>query len=94
MQPSTKNKAVSFNLLDPVERSMYDFADNLKKNKQSFSGLLKNLLLIYMANTGNAPPGLAYNQVKIQHTQKIVEPKKPMDEDRRGMIENMPFSDD
>lgn len=58
MRDGLKNKTVSFNTNDPIENAMYQYSLKMKDNKQSFGGLVKNLILSYMINLGEQIPGI------------------------------------
>lgn len=45
---------------DPTEKAMYEFSVRMKENKHSFNRMVKNFILLYMINTGNAPEGYQY----------------------------------
>jgi hypothetical protein len=98
----SKIKAISFNLDDQIENFMYEYACELKQNSQSFSGLMKNLLMGYLINIGNPPPGI--RAMSVQPTQAIPEnrkkaeptspalPLKRTEVEVKGIKTSMPFS--
>lgn len=55
-----KSKMLTFNLKDPLEKDMYEFSVKMKEEKIPFNRMLKNFILLYMINTGNAPEGYQY----------------------------------
>jgi hypothetical protein len=52
-----KVKVVTFNTKNHMEKFLYDYTNSMKDDSQSFSGLMKHLLVAYLASTGNPPPG-------------------------------------
>lgn len=96
--PNSKIKAISFNLDNEIEAFMYDYANQLKQRKQSFSGLLKHLLMAYLINVGNPPPGIQGINAGDQAapTGEAMEERPKKENPVRGISQGMPyaFSDD
>ena len=92
--PNSKIKAISFNLDNEIEAFMYEYANQLKQRKQSFSGLLKHLLMAYLINVGNPPPGIQGVQSGEQAASvdesavEKPEKQKPV----RGISKGMPYA--
>lgn len=75
MRDGLKNKTVSFNTNDPIENAMYQYSLKMKDNKQSFGGLVKNLILSYMINMGEQIPGIG-GKINITPHQPVDSIKK------------------
>lgn len=92
--PNSKIKAISFNLDNEIEAFMYDYANQLKQRKQSFSGLLKHLLMAYLINVGNPPPGIQGMQgvdssaPKGESMEEAPKKENPI----RGISKGMPYA--
>lgn len=56
-------KGVTFNLDNPIERFLWEKAEELKERKVSFSALMKNFFFAYLLNTGQIPPELDLTKV-------------------------------
>lgn len=83
-------KGITFNLNDPIERFMWEKAEQLKKEKVSFSSLMKNFFFAYLLNTGQIPPELDLS--KMTGTIKPPESSTSIpDPDTAGIL-NAPFS--
>lgn len=98
--PNSKIKAISFNLDNEIEAFMFEYANQLKQRKQSFSGLIKHLLMAYLINVGNPPPGIQGMSAggQLASTGDLLEEraKKEKEQPIKGISKGMPyaFSDD
>lgn len=77
-----KSKMLTFNLNDPLEKDMYEFSMKMKQEKVSFNRMLKNFILLYMINTGNAPEGYQYQAPEVGTSPSIT--KKKIKKDVKG----------
>ena len=71
-----KVKVITFNTNNHLERFLYDYANSMKEDKQSFSGLMKHLFVSYLTSTGNPPPGGFDMQMERPAPKKKDIPKK------------------
>lgn len=86
MNDVTKTKGVAYNTADPIEKYMYEHADKLKKQKRSYSALMKNLHLAYLISIGDLPPGLDFSNLAVNINVPLV--KKEEVEEDKGELEN------
>lgn len=92
-KPTTKMKGVGFNLGNPIEKFMYDEAEEMSG---SFAGLMKYLYLNYLIGQGKTPPGMAGNIVinpppSVQE-QPISINQAEQEEDVSGILASNSFS--
>jgi hypothetical protein len=84
-------KGVTFNLDNPIERFLWEKAEELKEKKVSFSNLMKNFFFLYLVNTGQVPPEFDLSIIggkKSPPTAPVAQEDQP---DTEGIL-NAPFS--
>lgn len=87
-EPHQKVKVITFNTKSHLEKYLLDYANNLKKDQQSFSGLMKHLLIAYIVSIGGNPPGITTNRISNLEVSNQPTPKiknKSMQKAKKGI---------
>lgn len=88
--PNSKVKGVSFNLDNEIEKYIFDYTCEMKDRKQSFSQLIKHLLIGYLINIGKPPPGIAQNNSSMGSPMPLEEKQESKRKTKVPM--NMPYA--